>query len=1001
MKYNYLNQIIPQDQRMGINEKIIYCLDNNLCDIYGLTNELIFNSFSGMGGLHNLEFSQFSSFHSYTKAKQEIEQGAFYTGYKEAKYLVDMLRISEDEVVLDLTCGSGSLFNFLPNEYNIYGNELDIKAYKVVKHLYPQANITHGDMREYNPHMIFDTVIGNPPFNLRMRYKNQELYSQMIYIQKSCELLKNGGLLALIVPKSFLDDEFSSKSDIEYMNNNFNFIGQILLDNKAFKYLGVDNFQTKIILFNKKSEFIPCKPYYNDFIEGDINYIYNNYIKSIRDLQTKFKSSIKLENLRQYTDEDKLFNEKVTKLLFDIKRTKSIKLKYTECYNYFQQYYNQIRPISLKPDEWEKIRVTKEKVINKLKWILSKQHIKEEDKIELVKTNYHIKLKGYSENTRKNVFSKQNNRIKINDLVLNGYSFEDKKYKKLIDKKKKEFEHQSIKFDDIHLDESIDKWLKEKYLYDYIKDEEIRLTDKQRFDINKILQKKYGYNQWSTGSGKSLSSLFYALYRLEFNHVKNIIVVAPAIAIKNTYVDMLDTYKLNYRIINSIEDINNVQDGEFLLFTFNMLIKLQRQVKKFIKINNKRFALMVDEADGISNTISKRCKASLNCFRRLPYKLLMSGTSTRNSINEIYTQLELLYNNSINMTSTNEYIYKIDDDTKELKKTNNDIYMRPFPPYRKGYEYFNNSFIPKKITVFGMAKFNQDILNKDELKQIIDKTIITRTLKDITGRDLTEPHQITCKFNDPEYSLYKTILEEFYSMSAEYQIHTGNSRKDSMFRILAQLNTLLKACSTPHAFKEYNGNTISSKFLKVFELIDGFNERVVIGCTRVKTVDLYYSELLKRYPNRKIFRITGKDTTLKQRKDLVNQMKENNDCIVIATQQSLSCSMNIGFIDKVIITEMLWNESSMQQFKARFSRMNSDNMTDIYNVFYEKSIEVNLLKLNMAKEKLCMFMKNEDIDEEELYEQFGIDSWMLNSLMVKEKNEDGSINITWGKQEIN
>jgi len=1001
MKYNNLNQNIPQEQRKQINEKILYCIDNKLCDKYGLTNEVIYNSYTGDGGLHGLNFNNYNSFHSYTKAKQEIENGQFFTGVQESQYLVNMLNISEYETVLDLTCGSGSLFNFLPNEYNIYGNEIDIKAYKISKHLYPLANITHGDMREYNPHMIFDTIIGNPPFNLRLRYKNQELYSQMIYIQRSCELLKNGGLLALIVPKSFLDDEFINKSDIEYVDKNFNFIGQILLDHKAFKYLGIDNFETKIILFSKKSEFIPSNPYSNEFISGDSNFIYNNYIKPIRDLQGKYKSSIKLENLRQYTDEDKIFNDKVTKMLFDIKRTKSIQLKYTECYNYYQLYYNQKKPESLNMDEWLKIMVTKETVFKKLKTVLKNQHLKDEDKVELVKTNYHIKLKGYSDNTRKYVQNVKNNIVGINDLVLSGYSFEDNKYKKIIDKKKREFEYQSIKFDDMKLDESINKWLQEKYLYDYIKEEEIRLTDKQRFDINKILQKKYGYNQWSTGSGKSLSSLFYALYRLEFNHVKNIIVVAPAIAIKNTYVDMLETYRVNYRIINSIEDINNIQDGEFLLFTFNMLIKLQRQVKKIIKINNKRFALMVDEADGISNTMSKRCKASLNCFRRLPYKLLMSGTSTRNSINEIYTQLELLYNNSINMISTNEYIYKIDDDTKELKKTNNDIYMRPFPPYRKGYEYFNNSFIPKKITVFGMAKFNQDILNKDNLKQLIDKTIITRTLKDITGRDLTEPHQVTCKFNDAEYSLYKTILEEFYSMSAEYQIHTGNSRKDSMFRILAQLNTLLKACSTPHAFKEYNGNTISSKFLKVFELIDGFNERVVIGCTRVKTVDLYYSELLKRYPNRKVFRITGKDTTLKQRKDLVNQMKENGDCIVIATQQSLSCSMNIGFVDKVIITEMLWNESSMQQFKARFSRMNSDNITDIYNVFYEKSIEVNLLKLNMAKEKLCMFMKNEDIDEEELYEQFGIDSWMLNSLMVKEKNEDGSIIITWGDQEIN
>jgi hypothetical protein len=353
------------------------------------------------------------------------------------------------------------------------------------------------------------------------------------------------------------------------------------------------------------------------------------------------------------------------------------------------------------------------------------------------------------------------------------------------------------------------------------------------------------------------------------------------------------------------------------------------------------------------------------------------------------------------MLSTNKYLHTLDEESKELKETNNDIYMTPFPPYKKGYEYFSNSFIPKKITVFGVAKFNQDIFNKADLKSLIDKTIITRTLKDITGRDLAEPHQVTCQFSEAEYLLYKTILDEFYSMSAEYQIHTGNSRKDAMFRILAQLNTLLKSCSTPHTFKEYQGTEISSKFLKVFELIDSFDERVVIGCTRIKTVNTYYGELIKRYPNRKIFKITGQDTSLKQRKELVKQMKENPNCIVVATQQSLSCSMNIGFVDKVIITEMNWNESSSQQFKARFIRMNSDNPTDVYNVFYEKSIEVNLLKLNMAKEKLCMFMKNEDIDEEELYEKYGIDLWMLNGLMVKETNEDGSINITWGEQEIN
>ncbi|HBJ1650932.1 TPA: methyltransferase [Clostridium botulinum] len=1002
MKYNYLNQNIPQNKRKEINDKIDYLISNpNLLNQSGITNEIIYNTYTLKGGLHNLNFKDFDSYHAFSERKKEIEWGAFNTDYKEAKYLIDMLNISCDETVLDLTCGFGSLFNFLPLEQNIYGNELDIKAYKVAKHLYPLANIKLGDMREYKPYILFDTIVGNPPFNLKLRYEGNEQYSQMIYVKKSYELLKSGGLLVLIVPKSFLDDEFANKSDIEYMNNNFNFIGQVLLDNTAFKHLGVDNFQTKIIIFSKKSEFIESNPYVNTFIEGNATSIYNTYIKPIRALQHKYKSNIKLENIKNYSDEDKIFNEKVTKMLFDIKRTSATKDKYIDCYNYYQKYYNQERPISLKQEDWDKIKITKDKVIKKLKTVLSNQHIVSKEEIRLVKTNYDIKLKGYSDNSKLRVFQNHYKKSSINDLVLNGYSFQDTIYEKLINKKRKEYNLQSINFQDMTIDKDIESWLKTHFLYDKIKEEKLFLNNRQLIDMNKMLQKRYGLLQWDMGGGKSFSSLLYGMYRLENSNCKNIFVVAPAIAIKNTYIDMLDLYDIKYRVIDSIQSIKNIQNGEFLLLTFNMCIKYQKQLKKFIKINNKKFTLIMDESDGISNIFSKRCKAVINCYKKLSYKLLLSGTSTRNSINEIYGQLELLYNNSINMLSMNEFIYSTDKESNELKQIKNKNHLLPFQPYKKGFEHFSSSFIPEKISVFGVSKFNQDIFNKEYLKNIIDKTIITRSLKEIIGRNLNVIHQIPCYFSSAEHTLYKTILEEFYSMSAEYQIHTGNSRKDSMFKILAQLNALLKACSTPHIFKEYCGNKISSKILKVFDLIDSFgHERVAIGCTRIKTVNVYYNELVKRYPNRKIFRITGQDTSLKQRKNLIEQMKQYNDCIILSTQQSLSCSMNIGFVDKVIITEMNWNDSSCGQYRARFSRMNSDNVTDIYNVFYKDSIEVNLLKLNMVKEKLCMFMKNEDLEEKELYDKYGINTWMLNNLMIKEKDLNGSINITWGNQQI-
>jgi hypothetical protein len=657
----------------------------------------------------------------------------------------------------------------------------------------------------------------------------------------------------------------------------------------------------------------------------------------------------------------------------------------------------------LKAEEWEQIKITKEKVIEKLKEILSSQHIKELDKIELVKTNYTIKLKAYSESTKKYLELKNNKEWGINDLILNGCDNIQEKnlYKKLIDTKKKNFLNQSKDFNNMELDFNIAKWLKETYLYDSENEEKIFLNEKQLTDTNKTLQKRYSYLQWEQGSGKTITGIFQGKYRLENNNVKNIFVVAPAIAIKNTWNIMLNNFNIPNRVISSIEDIKNIKEGEFILLTFGMLIKYERFIKKFIKMNNKKFMLILDEADSISNPNSKRCKSVLSCFRKLPFKLELSGTSTRNSINESFSQFELLYNNSINMLSNNQYVYTTDKKSGELKEEYNEYYLKPFPPYRKGHEVFSNSHIPKKITVFGVSKYNQDIFNKDELKELIDKTIITRTLKDITGRELYNINQVVCNFNSSEQELYKTILDQFYTMSAEYHIHTGNSRKDSMFRILAQLNTLLKACSIPHSFKEYKGNKLSSKFLKVFELLDQFkNERVAIGCTRIKTVELYAKEIRRQFPDRKLFIITGNETTLKERREIVKELKKYDNAILLSTQQALSCSMNIGFIDKVIIPEMQYNDSSMGQYRGRFIRMNSDNKTQVYNVLYNKSIENNLLKLIMCKEKLNLFMKNQDLNDDEIFEKYGVDSWLFNCLMVKEKDEEGRVNITWGEQNI-
>lgn len=116
----------------------------------------------------------------------------------------------------------------------------------------------------------------------------------------------------------------------------------------------------------------------------------------------------------------------------------------------------------------------------------------------------------------------------------------------------------------------------------------------------------------------------------------------------------------------------------------------------------------------MTNPNSKRTKAVLDCFRKVRYKLAMTGTVTRNNISECAPQLELLYNNSHNMLSWADtlYYYEKDSDGEEYPNcSDNPYYGRPIPAYKPGYTLFTNSHLPERITVFGVGKRNQDIFN--------------------------------------------------------------------------------------------------------------------------------------------------------------------------------------------------------------------------------------------------------------------------------------------------
>lgn len=77
MKYTCYDSAVPQESRKEFNEKILYLIDNNKLEEFQISNDDIYNAYTGVGGLHGLNRNDYDNYASYSDAKKEIENGQF------------------------------------------------------------------------------------------------------------------------------------------------------------------------------------------------------------------------------------------------------------------------------------------------------------------------------------------------------------------------------------------------------------------------------------------------------------------------------------------------------------------------------------------------------------------------------------------------------------------------------------------------------------------------------------------------------------------------------------------------------------------------------------------------------------------------------------------------------------------------------------------------------------------------------------------------------------
>ena len=513
-------------------------------------------------------------------------------------------------------------------------------------------------------------------------------------------------------------------------------------------------------------------------------------ISEARAMKHRLRFDLMRETNRIDKEELELFEYKLAKYMYELKAHAKLNRHIAKAEALVTKFRNQKPPENATNEqgkEWERKKLTTKKVLAVLRRYITSQNVVSREEVALVKSSYGFKLKQYAPRLLDKVPHKA---AGINDLVLGRAvlpmpEFPTEKNmrqiraaEKLIGRKRRQYEVQNQQFADMKPDTRLTEYLDRMTFVN--KDGDVcEFTALQKHDQNLVLQKRYALLNWQQGLGKTAAVYHRAKYLLKYRKIRNVIILAPAIATNMTWIPFLSMNREQFRVVRSNADLETVSEGVFLVLSTSMLGKLKRGLARFVRRTSRKLCLVFDESDEITTPSSQRTRHILSLFRRLRYKILDTGTTTRNNIAELYSQFKLLYNNSINMICWSGRVYHENRD-KEIEEDTNPHYGEPFPAFR-GHVLFRACHCPGKSTVFGIEKQNQDVYNKEELAKLIGKTVITRKFRDFAG----EKYRIRTHTVIPsggECEVYRVIIEEFCRICELYYNCTGDAKKDALTR---------------------------------------------------------------------------------------------------------------------------------------------------------------------------------------------------------------------------
>lgn len=206
------------EQRILHNLEIISAFKNNTASADVLKN------YSGWGGLRQeiysssiyQELKRILSQEEIISLKQTLKS-AYYTPAFLVQFIYDWLSIYgfKGGAILEPAVGHGAFIENMPKsireQSTITTIEKDRLTSDVVQTLYPDLNHYTMGFENYYTQDSFDLIVGNPPFGSqtvedKRHFDLQHYCIHHYFVAKCMRLLKEGGILAMVLPSFFLDN---------------------------------------------------------------------------------------------------------------------------------------------------------------------------------------------------------------------------------------------------------------------------------------------------------------------------------------------------------------------------------------------------------------------------------------------------------------------------------------------------------------------------------------------------------------------------------------------------------------------------------------------------------------------------------------------------------------------------------------------------------------------------------------------------------------------------